>query len=60
MLEEVGLPYKLEAIDLGKQQQFYTEFLKVSSNNKTPAIVDHDAQDHLLAIFESWAILWSI
>ena len=57
MLEEVGLPYEVRAIDIGKQQQFDPEFLKVSPNNKIPAIVDHDADGGPLAIFESGAIL---
>lgn len=54
MLEELGLPYKVLPIDLGKDQQFAPEFLKISPNNKIPAIVDHDTG---LSLMESGAIL---
>ncbi len=57
MLEEVGLPYEVRAVNLGKDEQFAPEFLKVSPNNKIPAIVDHDAPGGPLTIFESGAIL---
>ena len=40
-LEETGLPYTLKPIDIGKGEQFAPEFLKVSPNNRIPAIVDH-------------------
>ena len=42
MLEECGLPYEVHPIDIGKDQQFAPEFLKISPNNKIPAIVDRD------------------
>ncbi len=54
MLEEVGLPYRVHPIDLGKDEQFQAAFLKISSNNKIPAIVDTDNGLHLM---ESGAIL---
>lgn len=54
MLEEVGLPYKVHPIDIMKDEQFDPEFLKISPNNKIPAIVDHDSGQ---TIFESGAIL---
>jgi GST-like protein len=54
MLEEVGLPYKAIAINIGKDEQFAPEFLKISPNNKIPAIVDHD---NGVAMMESGAIL---
>ncbi len=54
MLEEVGLDYAAHAIDISKGDQFKPEFLKISPNNRIPAIVDHDAG---LSIFESGAIL---
>jgi GST-like protein len=57
MLEEVGLPYEVKAINIGKDEQFSPEFLAVAPNNKIPAIVDHDAPGGPLAIFESGAIL---
>ena len=43
MLEEIGLPYKVHPVNLGKQEQFAPEFLEIAPNNKIPAIVDHDA-----------------
>ena len=54
MLEECGLPYEVHAIDIGKDQQFAPEFLKISPNNKIPAIVD---RDNGWSVFESGAIL---
>ena len=57
MLEEVGLPYTVKAVNIGKDEQFSSEFLSVSPNNKIPAILDHDAEGGPLAIFESGAIL---
>ena len=57
MLEEVGLPYRVHPINLGKNEQFDPAFLKISPNNKIPAIVDEDAPGGPLAVFESGAIL---
>lgn len=57
MLEEVGLPYTVRPVNIGKDEQFSPEFLKVSPNNKIPAIVDDDAPGGPLSIFESGAIL---
>ena len=54
MLEEVGLPYTVHAIDIGKDEQFKPEFLKISPNNRIPAIVD---RDNGMSLFESGAIL---
>ncbi|MDP7242802.1 MAG: glutathione S-transferase N-terminal domain-containing protein [Rhodospirillales bacterium] len=54
MLEEVGLPYTAHAIDIGKDDQFDPEFLKISPNNKIPAIVDHGTGTTMM---ESGAIL---
>ena len=42
MLEELGLPYQAHAVDIGKDEQFHPDFLKISPNNKIPAIVDRD------------------
>jgi Glutathione S-transferase, N-terminal domain len=42
VLEETGLPYKAHAVDIGASEQFKLKFLKISPNNKIPAIVDHD------------------
>ena len=58
MLEEVGLPYTVHAIDIGAGDQFEADFLKISPNNKMPAIVDPDGPDGKpLSVFESGAIL---
>jgi GST-like protein len=54
MLEEVGLPYRAHPIDITKDHQFDPAFLKISPNNKIPAIVDTDNGLHLM---ESGAIL---
>jgi GST-like protein len=55
MLEEVGLPYTVHAVDISKDEQFKPEFLKISPNNRIPAIVDRSNGD--LPLFESGAIL---
>ncbi len=54
MLEETGLDYTVHPINIGKGEQHAPEFLKVSPNNRIPAIVD---TDNNLSIFESGAIL---
>jgi len=41
-LEELGLPYQLKVIDLRGGEQFKADFLRISPNNKIPAIVDRD------------------
>jgi GSH-dependent disulfide-bond oxidoreductase len=58
-LEEVQLPYRLVTISLSKGEQFKTEFLAVSPNNKIPAIVDHEPADGgaPITMFESGAIM---
>ena len=58
MLEETGLPYTVIPVDISKGDQFEPEFLKISPNNKMPAIVDHDVPDGgPYALFESGAVL---
>jgi GSH-dependent disulfide-bond oxidoreductase len=57
MLEEIGLPYKVIPVDLGKEEQFKPQFTTLNPNQKIPAIVDHDVEGGPLAIFESGAIL---
>lgn len=57
LLEELGWDYEAKPIDIGKDEQFAPEFLKVAPNNKIPAIVDHDGDGGPLSIFESGAIL---
>jgi glutathione S-transferase len=54
MLEEVGLSYETHPINIGQNDQFNPEFLKISPNNKIPAIVD---RDNGYSMFESGAIL---
>ncbi|MCC6008777.1 MAG: glutathione S-transferase N-terminal domain-containing protein [Rhodobacteraceae bacterium] len=57
-LEEMGLPYTLHLVDIGKGDQFDPAFLAIAPNNRMPAIVDHDGPDGApIAIFESGAIL---
>jgi GSH-dependent disulfide-bond oxidoreductase len=58
-LEEVGLPYTLVPINIGKGDQFQPEFLKIAPNNRIPAIVDHAPADggEPISMFESGAIL---
>jgi GST-like protein len=57
-LEELDLPYRAIAVDITAGEQFSSEFLKISPNNKIPAIVDHDGpKGDPLSIFESGAIL---
>src|SRR5262245_28118199 len=58
MLEECALPYKAIAVDIGKGDQFRSDFLAISPNNKIPAIVDPDGPDgQPISLFESGAIL---
>jgi GSH-dependent disulfide-bond oxidoreductase len=54
-LEELGLPYTVCVVDLRRGEQFEPDFLRISPNNKIPAIVDKAAGE--LAVFESGAIL---
>lgn len=56
-LEEAGLEYKIHPINIGEGDQFKPDFLKISPNNKMPAIVDLDAEGGPLPVFESGAIL---
>jgi GST-like protein len=53
-LEEMGIPYQSHAIDIGKDEQFEPEFLKIAPNNRIPAIVDGD---NGFSLMESGAIL---
>lgn len=57
MLEELGEPYNIHTIDISKDEQFAPEFLKISPNNKIPAIVDTDTDGGMLSLFESGAIM---
>ena len=53
-LEELGLPYAAHSVDIGKDEQFKPDFLRISPNNRIPAIVDRDTG---LSLMESGAIL---
>ncbi len=58
MLEECGLPYRVQAVDIGAGDQFKPEFLRISPNNRIPAIVDsHGPDGKPISLFESGAIL---
>jgi len=58
MLEETGTPYNVHAINIGEGDQFKPDFLKISPNNKMPAIVDQDGPDGKpISVFETGAIL---
>ena len=58
MLEELGLPYNVHPINIGKGEQFQPDFLKISPNNRIPAIVDSDGPGGKpISLFESGAIL---
>jgi len=61
LLEETATPYTVIPVDIQTGEQFKPDFLKISPNNKMPAIVDRDGPDGKpLAIFESGAILMYI
>lgn len=58
MLEECGLPYRVVPVNIGRGDQLAPEFLKISPNNKIPAIVDPDGPGgEPISVFESGAIL---
>jgi len=58
MLEETGLEYRIHQINIGEGDQFKPEFLKISPNNKMPAMVDSDGPDGKpMALAESGAML---
>ncbi|MEO0992908.1 MAG: glutathione S-transferase family protein [Pseudomonadota bacterium] len=54
LLEELGLPYEAHGIDINADEQFALEFLKISPNNKIPAIVERETGQ---SVFETGAIL---
>lgn len=57
-LEEMGLPYRVIPVDIGRGAQFQPEFLKISPNNRIPAIVDPNGPGGApISVFESGAIL---
>ncbi|MDR0807521.1 MAG: glutathione S-transferase N-terminal domain-containing protein [Gemmobacter sp.] len=57
-LEELGLPYEVKLVNIGRGEQFEPDFLKIAPNNRIPAIVDPEGPDGArISIFESGAIL---
>jgi len=57
-LEEMGLPYVVQPVNIGNGEQFQPEFLAISPNNKIPGIVDPQGPDgQPISVFESGAIL---
>ena len=57
-LEELGLPYNVQMININENEQFAPDFLAIAPNNRIPAIVDHDGSDGSVSLFESGAILY--
>jgi GST-like protein len=58
MLEELGVPYKVKYINIGRGEQFAPEFLKIAPNNRMPAIIDPDGPGgEPISVFESGAVL---
>ena len=58
-LEETGIPYRIVPVNISKGEQFEPEFLRISPNNKMPAIIDHSPGELRgpISLFESGAIL---
>jgi GSH-dependent disulfide-bond oxidoreductase len=57
-LEEAGTPYRVVPVNIGAGEQFTPEFLRISPNNRMPAIIDHDGPGgEPISVFESGAIL---
>ena len=58
MLEETGIPYRVHPVNIGAGEQFAPDFLRISPNNKMPAMVDSDGPGGKpLSMFESGAML---
>ncbi len=60
LLEELGAPYNVVPCNIGKGDQFTDDFLRISPNNRMPALVDHAPEDggEPISVFESGAIMW--
>jgi GSH-dependent disulfide-bond oxidoreductase len=56
-LEEMGLSYNVHPVNISKGEQFNPDFLKISPNNRIPAIIDPDGPGGAISVFESGAIL---
>jgi GST-like protein len=59
LLEELGVPYRIVPVAIGRGDQFTESFLRISPNNRMPALVDHQPPDGAgpLSLFESGAIM---
>jgi GST-like protein len=59
LLEELGVPYRITPVHIGRGDQFEAHFLAISPNNRMPAMVDHAPKDGgpPISVFESGAIL---
>lgn len=58
MLEELGVPYEVKYVNIGRGEQFEPSFLKISPNNRMPAIIDPEGPGGApISVFESGAIL---
>jgi GSH-dependent disulfide-bond oxidoreductase len=58
MIEELGIPYEVKYINIGRGDQFEPSFLKIAPNNRMPAIIDPEGPDAApISVFESGAIL---
>ena len=58
MLEELGAPYAVKYVNIGRGEQFEPSFLKIAPNNRMPAIIDPEGPDGKpISVFESGAIL---
>jgi GSH-dependent disulfide-bond oxidoreductase len=58
MLEELGVPYEIKYVNIGRGEQFAPDFLKIAPNNRMPAIVDPEGPGGApISVFESGAIL---
>jgi GST-like protein len=57
--EEAGIPYTIKPVNIGKGEQFQPDFLRISPNNRMPALVDHEPKSGRgpISVFESGAIL---
>ena len=57
-LEEMGLPYQVQVVNITQDDQFKPDFFRISPNNKIPAIIDNQGPDgQPISVFESGAIL---
>jgi GSH-dependent disulfide-bond oxidoreductase len=59
MLEECAIPYNVKYVNIGAGEQFNPDFVKISPNNRMPAIIDHEPMGRgaPISIFESGVIL---